>query len=93
MPAAEGALTGHVSPAAVSLRIPVLPTKPLRTTSALAELLADVAEGKKLTPEVVHELRHMADLVLRATKETAKSVGRSMGLKSHGPESDPHRRV
>ncbi|KAL6118487.1 uncharacterized protein ACO6RY_03281 [Pungitius sinensis] len=101
MPAAEGALAGHVSPAAVSLRTPVLPTKPSRTTSALvgkaysaagqaasclhtmaliqayqAELLA---EGTELTPEAVCELRHTADLALRATKETAKSVGRSMG--------------
>ncbi|KAL6094797.1 uncharacterized protein ACO6RY_16133 [Pungitius sinensis] len=42
-----------------------------------AELLADVAE--ELTAEVVRELRHTADLALRATKETAKSVGRSMG--------------
>ncbi|KAL6109981.1 uncharacterized protein ACO6RY_19158 [Pungitius sinensis] len=107
MPAAEGALAGHVSPTAVSLRTPVLPTKPSRTTSVLvgraysaagqalcclhtmaliqayqAELLADVAEGTELTPEAVRELRHTADLALRATKETAAAPWQPWWLRS-----------
>ncbi len=83
-----------------SSKSPVLPTKPVRTTSALvgkaysaagqaaahlhimlllqayqAELLADLDEGRGIGPNAVCEL---AQLSLRAAKETAKSIGRSM---------------
>ncbi len=83
-----------------SSKSPVLPTKPVRTTSALvgkaysaagqaaahlhimlllqayqAELLADLDEGRGIGPNAVCEL---AQLFLRAAKETAKSIGRSM---------------
>ncbi|MGL5405218.1 MAG: hypothetical protein ACRDAX_00050, partial [Propionibacteriaceae bacterium] len=42
-----------------------------------AELLGE-NEGGEISPEVVCELRRATDLSLRATKETAKSIGRSM---------------
>ncbi len=86
-----------------STKFPVLPTKPVRTTSALmgkaysaagqaaaclhtmsllqayqAELLADLDEGGGIGPNAVCELRRATDLSLGATKETAKSIGRSM---------------
>ncbi len=35
-------------------------------------------EGTGLTPEAVKELRRATDLALRATKHTARAVGRSM---------------
>ncbi|KAJ8009614.1 hypothetical protein DPEC_G00090730 [Dallia pectoralis] len=103
MPVAEEILASHLSPAASSLRTPALPSKALKTTSALvgkaysaagqaasclhtmsilqayqAELLSDGAQGETVSPDEVRELRQAADLSLRATKETAKSVGRAM---------------
>ncbi|MGL5881628.1 MAG: hypothetical protein ACRCY0_00025 [Synechococcus elongatus] len=41
-----------------------------------ADLLGDIDGG--ITPGVVDELRRASDLILRATRETAKSVGRAM---------------
>ncbi len=35
-------------------------------------------EGTGMTPEAVKELRRATDLALRATKHTARAVGRSM---------------
>ncbi|KAI2644897.1 Transposon Ty3-G Gag-Pol polyprotein [Labeo rohita] len=93
--------SSYLSPGeASSLKAPTLPSKPLRTTSALlgkgytsagqagaclhtmsllqayqADLLKELAEGEKVDLE---ELRKTADLALRATKETARAVGRSM---------------
>ena len=43
-----------------------------------AELLKDLDEGEGITPEAVKELRRATDLALRATKHTARAVGRSM---------------
>ncbi len=88
---------------ASSLKAPVLPTKPLRTTSALvgkaytaagqaagclhtmaalqayqAELLGDLDEEDTIKSDDITELRRATDLSLRATKETAKAIGRSM---------------
>ncbi|KAI2650039.1 Transposon Ty3-G Gag-Pol polyprotein [Labeo rohita] len=101
MPRVEQTLASYLSPGeASSLKAPTLPSKPLRTTSALlgkgytsagqagaclhtmsllqayqADLLKELAEGDKVDLE---ELRKTADLALRATKETARAVGRSM---------------
>ncbi|KAL0176947.1 hypothetical protein M9458_029277, partial [Cirrhinus mrigala] len=101
MPRVEQTLASYLSPGeASSLKAPTLPSKPLRTTSALlgkgytsagqagaclhtmsllqayqADLLKELAEGEKIDLE---ELRKTADLALRATKETARAVGRSM---------------
>ncbi len=35
-------------------------------------------EGEGITPEAVKELQQATDLALRATKHTARAVGRSM---------------
>ncbi|ROI46675.1 hypothetical protein DPX16_7793 [Anabarilius grahami] len=104
MPRADETLASHLSPqAASSLKAPTLPTKPLKTTSALvgkaysaagqaaaclhtmsilqayqADLLKDLGESDEVGADLNQELRLTADLALRATKETAKSVGRSM---------------
>ncbi len=43
-----------------------------------AELLTDLDEGKAISPNTVCELRQATYLSLRATKEMAKSIGRSM---------------
>ncbi len=43
-----------------------------------AELLKELDEGEGITPEAVKELRQATDLALRATKHTARAVGRSM---------------
>ncbi len=43
-----------------------------------ADVLKDMDEGTGLTPEAVKELRRATDLALRATKHTARAVGRSM---------------
>ncbi|CAM4555428.1 unnamed protein product [Leuciscus chuanchicus] len=43
-----------------------------------AELLGDLEEGGGIGPDTVAELRRATDLSLRAIKETAKSIGRSM---------------
>ncbi|KAL0175435.1 hypothetical protein M9458_027765, partial [Cirrhinus mrigala] len=85
MPRVEQTLASYLSPgAASSLKAPTLPSKPLCTTSSLvgkgmpshhADLLKGLAEGDKVDLE---ELRRTADLALRATKETARAVGRSM---------------
>ncbi len=100
----EEALVSYLSPeSSSSVRSPVLPTKPVKTTSALAgksysaagqaaaclhtmsllqayqaELLADLDEGEGIGPNTVCELRRATDLSVRAAKETAKSIGRSM---------------
>ncbi len=41
-------------------------------------MLKEMDEGTGLTPEAVKELRRATDLALRATKHTARTVGRSM---------------
>ncbi len=43
-----------------------------------ANILKEMDEGTGLTPEAVKELRRATDLALRATKHTARAVGRSM---------------
>ena len=43
-----------------------------------ADLLGDLDQGAGLSPEAVAELRRTTDLALRATKQTAASIGRSM---------------
>ncbi|XP_051719126.1 uncharacterized protein LOC127495712 isoform X43 [Ctenopharyngodon idella] len=43
-----------------------------------ADLLKDLDQGQGLSPEAVEELRCTTDLTLRATKQTAESIGRSM---------------
>ncbi len=43
-----------------------------------ADVLKDMDEGTGLTPEAVKELHRATDLALRATKHTARAVGRSM---------------
>ena len=54
----------------------------LHTTALLqayqADLLGDLDQGGGIGPEAVAELRRAMDLSLRATRETAFSVGRSM---------------
>ncbi len=85
------------------MKAPVLPTKPLRGSSALlgkgyaaagqagaclhtmavlqayqADLLKELDEGEQISSSDVGELRRTADLALRATKETARAIGRSM---------------
>ncbi|KAI2666795.1 Transposon Ty3-G Gag-Pol polyprotein [Labeo rohita] len=89
--------------ASSSLKAPVLPTKPLRTTSVLvgkgysaagqagsclhtmavlqayqADLLKELDESDEISKDNISELRRAADLSLRATKETARAIGRSM---------------
>ncbi|XP_048017809.1 uncharacterized protein LOC125249543 [Megalobrama amblycephala] len=104
MPQVEETLASYLSPeTASSLKSPTLPTRPLRTTSALvgrayasagqaasclhtmailqayqADLLGEIDESGEATFETIQELRKATDLSLRATKETAKSIGRSM---------------
>ncbi len=43
-----------------------------------ADLLKDLDQGQGLPPEAVTELRRTTDLSLRATKQTAAAIGRSM---------------
>ncbi|KAI2646766.1 Lamina-associated polypeptide 2, isoform alpha [Labeo rohita] len=43
-----------------------------------ADLLKDLDKGQGLSPDEVSELRHTADLALRATKQAATAMGRSM---------------
>ncbi len=43
-----------------------------------ADVLKEIDEGTGLNPEAVKELHRATDLALRATKHTARSVGRSM---------------
>ncbi len=54
----------------------------LHTMSVLqayqAELLRDLDQGQGISPEAVAELRRATDLALRATKQTAAAIGRSM---------------
>ncbi len=104
MPKVEEMLASYLSPkSSSSIKSPVLPTKPVRITSALvgkaysaagqaaaclhtmsllqayqAELLTELDEGESISPNTVCELRRATDLSLRAAKETAKSIGRSM---------------
>ncbi|KAL0165643.1 hypothetical protein M9458_037487, partial [Cirrhinus mrigala] len=103
---ASGGTDAHelLSPeSASSLKAPVLPSKPLRVTSALvgkgytaagqagaclhtmsvfqayqADLLKELDEGEEIKDSDISELRRTADLSLRATKETARAIGRSM---------------
>lgn len=44
-----------------------------------ADLLGDIKEGEVIDIDLLNELKAAADLTLRATKETAQAVGRSMG--------------
>ncbi len=104
MPRVEQTLASYLSPnAASSLKAPTLPTKLLRTSSALvgkgyaaagqagsclhtmavlqayqADLLKELDEGEGFNADDISELRRTADLSLRATKETARAIGRSM---------------
>ncbi|KAI2647016.1 Transposon Ty3-G Gag-Pol polyprotein [Labeo rohita] len=104
MPRVEQTLASYLSPeSASSLKAPVLPSKPLRVTSALvgkgytaagqagaclhtmsvlqayqADLLKELDEGEEIKDSDISELRRTADLSLRATKETARAIGRSM---------------
>ncbi len=41
-------------------------------------MLKEMDEGTGLTPEAVKELRRATDFALRATKHTARVLGRSM---------------
>ncbi len=50
----------------------------LHTMAYQADVLKEMDEGTGLTPEAVKELRRATDLALRATKHTARAVGRSM---------------
>jgi hypothetical protein len=43
-----------------------------------ADLLKDMSESEEVSSDMVHELRQAADLSLRATKESAKMMGRTM---------------
>lgn len=43
-----------------------------------ADLLGEIDESGEASFEAIHELRKATDLALRATKEAAKSIGRSM---------------
>ncbi len=43
-----------------------------------ADLLKDLDKGQGLSPDEVAELRHTTDLALRATKQAATAMGRSM---------------
>ncbi len=90
MPVVEDTLAFHLSPSlAPSWKSrPLLPTQPCRTTSALigksyiaagqADVLKEMDEGTGLTPEAVKEVHRATDLALRATKHTARAVGRTM---------------
>ncbi|KAL0172971.1 hypothetical protein M9458_033282, partial [Cirrhinus mrigala] len=44
-----------------------------------ADLLKDLDKGQDLSPDEVAELRRTTDLALRATKQAATAMGRSMG--------------
>ncbi|KAL0151599.1 hypothetical protein M9458_053116, partial [Cirrhinus mrigala] len=78
----EQMLASYLSPgSASSLKAPAPPSKPLRVTSALvyqADLLKELDEGDEIKDSDISELRRTADLSLRATKETAYAIGRSM---------------
>ncbi len=54
----------------------------LHTMSVLqayqADLLKELDEGEQISSSGIGELRRTADLALRATKETARAIGRSM---------------
>ncbi len=54
----------------------------LHTMSVLqvyqADLLKELDEGEQVNSDNISELRRTADLALRATKETARAIGRSM---------------
>jgi hypothetical protein len=43
-----------------------------------ADLLRELDEGGDIRPEDISELCRTADLALRATKESARAIGRSM---------------
>ncbi len=62
-----------------------------------ADVLKEMDEGDRLTPEAVKELRKATDLALQATKHTARAVGGSMaGSVARGwplPHRRPHMRV
>ncbi len=51
----------------------------LHTMAVLqADLLKDLDKGQGLSPDEMAELRRTTDLALRATKQTATAIGRSM---------------
>ncbi|KAI2644940.1 Transposon Ty3-G Gag-Pol polyprotein [Labeo rohita] len=104
IPRVEQTLASYLSPeVSSSLKAPVLPTKPLRTTSVLvgkgysaagqagsclhtmavlqayqADLLKELDDSDEISKDNISELRRAADLSFRATKETARAIGRSM---------------
>ncbi|ROL54028.1 hypothetical protein DPX16_10451 [Anabarilius grahami] len=58
---------------------PAWPLDIPHSVAVLQAYLPDVLdEGEGLTPEPVKELRWATDLALRATKHTARAIGRSM---------------
>ncbi len=48
-----------------------------------ADLLKELDEGEQVSSNDIVELRRTADLALRATKETARAIGRSMAAERH----------
>ncbi|ROL41866.1 hypothetical protein DPX16_3494 [Anabarilius grahami] len=71
-----------VSRPTISLQVAGQAAACLHTMSIMqayqADLLKDLGESDEVGADLIQELRLSADLALRATKETAKSVGRSM---------------
>ncbi|KAI2655955.1 Transposon Ty3-G Gag-Pol polyprotein [Labeo rohita] len=84
MPPVEQALASHLSSVETSsLKAPSLPTKPLRVTSGEGWGRGMPQQGRlAYQADLLRELserEHMsADLSLRATRETARAIGRSM---------------
>ncbi|KAG1925197.1 hypothetical protein F2P79_025690, partial [Pimephales promelas] len=104
MPRAEETLASYLSPkSSSSLKAPMLPTRPLKSTPSLvgkaysaagqaasclhtmtilqayqADLLREIDEREEVSADAIRELRRATDLAFCATKEKAKSVGRSM---------------
>ncbi|KAL0159629.1 hypothetical protein M9458_043354, partial [Cirrhinus mrigala] len=90
MPPVEETLASYLSMCKTSsLKTPSLPSIPLQAVGALhtmavlqayqADLLKDLDKGQGLSPDEVAELRRTTDLALRATKQAATAMGRSMG--------------
>ncbi|KAL1276777.1 hypothetical protein QQF64_036400 [Cirrhinus molitorella] len=50
-----------------------------------ADLLKDLDKGQGLSPDDMAELRRTTDLALRATKQAATAMGRSMAVPPHTP--------
>lgn len=51
-----------------------------------AELSGDLDRAESMSSDNIRELRRATDLTLRATKETARAVGRSYGI--HGGDGE-----